>query len=193
MTIGRNDPCPCGSGLKYKRCCLRKNEEIKTRARDNTEGRGRTEHLTDLPIEELKIRFASASTAGERDSLGLALVQTHQERGEHEAALNVLRLLPKGDVTSELIRKHLSAVSVSALGAYGNAAEMYEELLTDPVFEGLDPQIQVDLMMEAGKANLLASNDRRARELWNTSLELHALVVAISNINIAAGEPTMNL
>lgn len=22
MNIGRNDPCPCGSGLKYKRCCL---------------------------------------------------------------------------------------------------------------------------------------------------------------------------
>jgi hypothetical protein len=22
--IGRNDPCPCGSGLKYKRCCLSK-------------------------------------------------------------------------------------------------------------------------------------------------------------------------
>ncbi len=24
--IGRNDPCPCGSGLKYKRCCLGKQE-----------------------------------------------------------------------------------------------------------------------------------------------------------------------
>ena len=24
--IGRNDPCPCGSGLKYKRCCLLKNK-----------------------------------------------------------------------------------------------------------------------------------------------------------------------
>ena len=24
---GRNDPCPCGSGKKYKRCCLTKNEE----------------------------------------------------------------------------------------------------------------------------------------------------------------------
>jgi hypothetical protein len=23
--IGRNDPCPCGSGQKYKRCCLGKN------------------------------------------------------------------------------------------------------------------------------------------------------------------------
>jgi len=22
--VGRNDPCPCGSGKKYKRCCLNK-------------------------------------------------------------------------------------------------------------------------------------------------------------------------
>ena len=22
---GRNDPCPCGSGKKYKKCCLKKN------------------------------------------------------------------------------------------------------------------------------------------------------------------------
>ena len=21
QTIGRNDPCPCGSGKKYKKCC----------------------------------------------------------------------------------------------------------------------------------------------------------------------------
>jgi methionyl aminopeptidase len=24
--VGRNDPCPCGSGLKYKKCCLGKEE-----------------------------------------------------------------------------------------------------------------------------------------------------------------------
>ncbi len=23
--IGRNDPCPCGSGKKFKKCCLYKN------------------------------------------------------------------------------------------------------------------------------------------------------------------------
>lgn len=23
MRVGRNDPCPCGSGKKYKKCCLR--------------------------------------------------------------------------------------------------------------------------------------------------------------------------
>lgn len=26
---GRNDPCPCGSGKKYKKCCLRKDEEYR--------------------------------------------------------------------------------------------------------------------------------------------------------------------
>ena len=26
--IGRNDACPCGSGFKYKRCCLGKQQTI---------------------------------------------------------------------------------------------------------------------------------------------------------------------
>ena len=26
--IGRNDPCPCGSGKKYKKCCLGKDESF---------------------------------------------------------------------------------------------------------------------------------------------------------------------
>ena len=25
--VGRNEPCPCGSGLKYKKCCLGKSGE----------------------------------------------------------------------------------------------------------------------------------------------------------------------
>jgi hypothetical protein len=28
MTPGRNDPCPCGSGKKYKHCCLRLHEAV---------------------------------------------------------------------------------------------------------------------------------------------------------------------
>ena len=27
-TVGRNDPCPCGSGKKYKQCCLRKDSAL---------------------------------------------------------------------------------------------------------------------------------------------------------------------
>jgi tetratricopeptide (TPR) repeat protein len=29
---GRNDPCPCGSGKKYKRCCLAKDEQAERAA-----------------------------------------------------------------------------------------------------------------------------------------------------------------
>lgn len=31
MKIGRNDPCPCGSGLKYKKCCLKKDTDFENR------------------------------------------------------------------------------------------------------------------------------------------------------------------
>jgi len=24
VKVGRNDPCPCGSGLKFKKCCISK-------------------------------------------------------------------------------------------------------------------------------------------------------------------------
>jgi preprotein translocase subunit SecA len=27
--VGRNDPCPCGSGKKYKKCCLPREEEAR--------------------------------------------------------------------------------------------------------------------------------------------------------------------
>ncbi len=26
MKVGRNDPCPCGSGKKYKQCCMNKSQ-----------------------------------------------------------------------------------------------------------------------------------------------------------------------
>jgi hypothetical protein len=32
--IGRNDPCLCGSGQKYKKCCLAKDEQFESRRRD---------------------------------------------------------------------------------------------------------------------------------------------------------------
>ncbi len=31
--VGRNQPCPCGSGLKYKRCCLLKSQQISWKSR----------------------------------------------------------------------------------------------------------------------------------------------------------------
>ncbi len=33
MSVSRNDPCPCGSGKKYKKCCLRQDENAASEAR----------------------------------------------------------------------------------------------------------------------------------------------------------------
>lgn len=37
MDIGRNQPCYCGSGKKYKKCCLRKDEDVRRDAQDMDE------------------------------------------------------------------------------------------------------------------------------------------------------------
>jgi hypothetical protein len=42
--IGRNDPCPCGSGKKYKKCCLPKDEEKERLEREH-------ENVTDVTDE----------------------------------------------------------------------------------------------------------------------------------------------
>jgi tetratricopeptide (TPR) repeat protein len=182
MTIGRNDACPCGSGLKYKRCCLRKDEEIDASVRENSQRGEKARELAGLSIEELKSRFASAPTEAERVSLGFPLAQAHQERGEYQAALELLHALPKGDAAFELVRAHLSAASVNALGGFAEAAKMYDALLADPAFAGLDPLTKADVTMEAGKANSFADKNARAAELWNISLAQYKALSDLSGI-----------
>lgn len=37
--IGRNDPCPCGSGKKYKNCCMKKEQEQQSAAKYTAAGK----------------------------------------------------------------------------------------------------------------------------------------------------------
>lgn len=46
--IGRNDPCPCGSGKKYKKCCLPKDKKFEYATSDAFVQR----YLDTLPKEE---------------------------------------------------------------------------------------------------------------------------------------------
>jgi hypothetical protein len=47
--VGRNEPCPCGSGRKYKRCCEAKDQE---RLRDSSDVAGVTRSELRLHLEE---------------------------------------------------------------------------------------------------------------------------------------------
>jgi hypothetical protein len=48
MKIGRNDPCPCGSGKKYKKCCEAADQQ-KARAELDQQQQQQTEGSADTP------------------------------------------------------------------------------------------------------------------------------------------------
>ncbi|MFA6217384.1 MAG: SEC-C metal-binding domain-containing protein [Candidatus Omnitrophota bacterium] len=50
MKVGRNNPCPCGSGKKYKKCCLE-------RGRNSVDFMERFRDLSTLSKEELKRKY----------------------------------------------------------------------------------------------------------------------------------------
>ena len=65
--IGRNDPCPCGSGKKYKHCCLRRDEET-SRTATRPPARRKRPVAEDRPPRLLRLRVALDSMRGEEPS-----------------------------------------------------------------------------------------------------------------------------
>ncbi len=84
--VGRNDPCPCGSGRKYKRCCEEKDRE---RLRDSSDVAGVTRTELRLHLEE-----------------HLDLERAHSLRAHELARLDPRRVDPRlhGVVLNQLVR-----------------------------------------------------------------------------------------
>ena len=57
---GRNAACPCGSGRKYKKCCLAKDQEAGTEQRDRQAGHDLDSRLTHELIEFAFVRYGMA-------------------------------------------------------------------------------------------------------------------------------------
>jgi len=80
MPTGRNDPCPCGSGKKYKKCCLAKDEA----ARADAAGKESLMGPPDSTENKLRYRIRDFSVAW--DSRGENLRQAFKEwEGEEKA------------------------------------------------------------------------------------------------------------
>lgn len=72
--IGRNDPCPCGSGRKFKKCCLLKEPEFATRHREEGSAVAQalewlSRHYHEQISEALDIDFFGAFAEEERDRM----------------------------------------------------------------------------------------------------------------------------
>ena len=82
--VGRNDPCPCGSGLKYKKCCMHVHETA----------------LAGMDPEAVQKRRQHEQEKGRRDKQvkkGYALLTRGDYLGAHKHARGCLERYPEDD------------------------------------------------------------------------------------------------
>lgn len=116
--IGRNEPCPCGSGRKYKRCCAATPVGV------------RSSHPAPLPGRLV----APGVLLTELDDLSNSVLDLIDDRRFDAALVACQRLLEEfPDVHDGLDR---SAMVHAAMGSHALAADFYRRLhqfVTDPV------------------------------------------------------------
>jgi len=104
--ISRNEPCPCGSGRKYKKCCLLKEDELTSRHREEGTAVSRAldwlaQHYPQQVSEALDTEFFGALEETERDRLS-KLSPSLQEMvhiNSHEWLINDACIEVKGERT----------------------------------------------------------------------------------------------
>src|SRR5512134_1269713 len=98
--VGRNDPCPCGSGKKYKQCCLPREEA------------GVTTPSVDQSIPGLIRAAIEYHQAGRLPQAEAIYQQVLQMQPDHPDALHLLGLIAhqvgKNEIAVMLISKAIS-------------------------------------------------------------------------------------
>ena len=164
MAAGRNEPCPCGSGRKYKHCCGRTAESVAATATLEAADLGT---LTGL-LERGRLREAE-----ERAS---ALLRAQAESGPLWKILSVARLGQGKDALAALRRAaELLPEDPEALGNLGgalNARGEWEAALVSLRralnLEPRNPQALVD----AGDAQRALGRPREALSLYQWALQI---------------------
>jgi len=87
--IGRNEPCPCGSGKKYKQCCLAKDEA----ARSASSVAAQTDNLPQLHDPRLCKNCNANIDAAARGVL--ALIDAGKLDAAEQAAQQMMRRWPE--------------------------------------------------------------------------------------------------
>ena len=105
MKIGRKKPCPCGSGKKYKRCCLPKDEMAKREATNLAPDKSRAFFTTQAKGERLRPgatewpiarAYVPISDVWRATGLGTACIVRRQPNGKLTHACFTINLLEHG-------------------------------------------------------------------------------------------------
>jgi len=116
--VGRNDPCPCGSGKKYKKCCMLKDERQSS-----------IEQMDNEPVEqeESSERNYNPARVAEIDNAFRRAIN-HLDRGDFNKAASAFRSVLRLD------SKHYKALTglgrcLKELGMYEEARVFFEKAL----------------------------------------------------------------
>lgn len=97
VKVGRNEPCPCGSGKKYKNCCLGKHEEAKL-------------GMAPENIEKLQVKKREEERLVDSIEKGFGLLASHQHAKAIRFALKLLNTYPNEDRLHDIVAtSHLYA------------------------------------------------------------------------------------
>ncbi len=100
--VGKNDPCPCGSGKKFKKCCLDK------KPREQIVMVGSPEPLSGLYYDKDKMEFKGLTHDGRLIKTNVTLSQTHYiaQSGKEKV---ITRVQDKVVPTQADLFRHLSS------------------------------------------------------------------------------------
>ncbi len=134
--IGRNEPCPCGSGKKYKKCCLRKDEADRVAAHPGVAGG--TDALDDLSNSVLDL--VRCGKLEEAEEVCRQLLTEYPDQvdgldrlaGVYEAKGEKLQAAEYHRKAADFMRTHPGFDEVSIAWTLSQAERLEEEYETGP-------------------------------------------------------------
>ena len=154
---GRNDPCPCGSGQKYKRCCMDKDQATAhaTRAAAQAE-RAAVQAPQRARIEDLVATMEEADELDEASNRVVDLIHAGRLDEAEQAARDLLVRYPEVPDGHDRL-----GMVYQARGQNREAAECYRRVVefmrAHPA--DFDPELQTHFLERIAKLDLSAAAD----------------------------------
>lgn len=185
--VGRNDPCPCGSGKKFKKCCLNKekhdglpsyksiDDEIIEASKLAIEHDEKSILSSINKLNELQNR--KGLKPSQKQNILLNLVTAYQHRGEHAHAVETLNKIADDhfdncDDTFHLICNKLAATSYTALGLLDDACSLFDEIIDKIKTLTINELMLGAIYLEAGKSYCQNQKTEKAMDCWEKALNI---------------------
>ena len=114
--VGRNDPCPCGSGKKYKQCCLKRRREAEMRLQAQESARAEDERAAHEACAWLRARSPLMAASLSEGFFGPGLdAGARLARMPQGAALECLRLFDEWALSQSRVQLKDRTLSAAEL------------------------------------------------------------------------------